>query len=106
MFSRGTERGELLGTDSPKMIALGCSFDSVSTRLCSWGCVHTGTQLMSCLVSNQDTTLLDQSSTEPLELKGYLNKYTNVAKGYSTRWFVLKQGVLSCKFPHVFPDVS
>ncbi|GJE89289.1 oxysterol-binding protein-domain-containing protein [Phanerochaete sordida] len=45
--------------------------------------------------TNQDTTLLDQSSTEPVELKGYLNKYTNVAKGYNTRWFVLKQGVLS-----------
>ncbi|KIP04311.1 hypothetical protein PHLGIDRAFT_93663 [Phlebiopsis gigantea 11061_1 CR5-6] len=45
--------------------------------------------------TNQDTTLLTSSSTEPQDLKGYLNKYTNVAKGYSTRWFVLKAGVLS-----------
>ncbi|KAI5119210.1 hypothetical protein M0805_007721 [Coniferiporia weirii] len=47
--------------------------------------------------TNQDTSLLDQagSSTEPPALKGYLSKYTNVAKGYNTRWFVLKNGVLS-----------
>ncbi|KAJ7708171.1 Oxysterol-binding protein-domain-containing protein [Mycena rosella] len=32
---------------------------------------------------------------EPPVLRGYLNKYTNVAKGYNTRWFVLKDGVLS-----------
>jgi hypothetical protein len=37
-------------------------------------------------------------SEEPPTLKGYLNKYTNVARGYNTRWFVLKDGVLSCKF--------
>lgn len=34
---------------------------------------------------------------EPPSLKGYLNKYTNVAKGYNTRWFVLRDGILSCK---------
>jgi hypothetical protein len=33
---------------------------------------------------------------EPPALRGYLSKYTNVAKGYATRWFVLKNGVLSC----------
>ncbi|KAF9070162.1 Oxysterol-binding protein-domain-containing protein [Rhodocollybia butyracea] len=31
----------------------------------------------------------------PPTLKGYLNKYTNVAKGYNTRWFVLRGGILS-----------
>ncbi|EPQ61347.1 hypothetical protein GLOTRDRAFT_69725 [Gloeophyllum trabeum ATCC 11539] len=45
--------------------------------------------------TNHDTTLLDVPSTEPPTLKGYLNKYTNVARGYNTRWFVLKDGVLS-----------
>ncbi|KAI0808977.1 Oxysterol-binding protein-domain-containing protein [Irpex lacteus] len=46
--------------------------------------------------TNQDTSLLgQQATTEPPEMRGYLNKYTNVAKGYSTRWFVLKDGVLS-----------
>jgi hypothetical protein len=49
------------------------------------------------IVANHDKTLL--SSTAPLTeaptLKGYLNKYANVAKGYNTRWFVLKNGVLS-----------
>ncbi|GBE78765.1 hypothetical protein SCP_0116570 [Sparassis crispa] len=45
--------------------------------------------------TNQDTTLINVPSSEPPELKGYLNKYTNVAKGYNTRWFVLKDGVLS-----------
>ena len=39
---------------------------------------------------------------DPPELKGYLNKYTNVAKGYNTRWFVLKDGVLSCKWFQVY----
>ncbi len=51
------------------------------------------------VVTNQDTSLLgQQATTEPPEMRGYLNKYTNVAKGYSTRWFVLKDGVLSCEY--------
>ncbi|THU98961.1 hypothetical protein K435DRAFT_720157 [Dendrothele bispora CBS 962.96] len=47
--------------------------------------------------ANHDTTLIQPSApTEPpTTLKGYLNKYTNVAKGYNTRWFVLKNGILS-----------
>ena len=48
-------------------------------------------------VANNDTTLLnDCPISGPPTLKGYLNKYTNVARGYSTRWFVLKDGALSC----------
>ncbi|KAI0303969.1 Oxysterol-binding protein-domain-containing protein [Russula brevipes] len=46
--------------------------------------------------ANSDTTLInDGPISGPPTLKGYLNKYTNVARGYSTRWFVLKDGVLS-----------
>ncbi|KAF5391163.1 hypothetical protein D9757_003103 [Collybiopsis confluens] len=52
--------------------------------------------------ANHDTTLISQLTQSrqsevqpPPTLKGYLNKYTNVAKGYNTRWFVLKGGVLS-----------
>ncbi|KAH8091395.1 Oxysterol-binding protein-domain-containing protein [Cristinia sonorae] len=45
--------------------------------------------------ANQDSSLIEPPSFEPPELKGYLNKYTNVAKGYNTRWFVLRNGVLS-----------
>lgn len=51
------------------------------------------------IVANRDTSLLtndNPSSAPPPTMKGYLNKYTNVAKGYNTRWFVLKDGVLSC----------
>ena len=48
-------------------------------------------------VTNLDRTLIEASPpTEPPVLKGYLNKYTNVARGYNTRWFVLEHGVLSC----------
>jgi hypothetical protein len=47
-------------------------------------------------VANQDTTLIEVPSSSPPVLKGYLNKYTNVARGYGTRWFVLKAGVFSC----------
>jgi oxysterol-binding protein 1 len=54
--------------------------------------------LIRTIVANQDTTLIDVSQTAPTILKGYLNKYTNVARGYSTRWFVLKGGVLSCSY--------
>ena len=55
------------------------------------------------LVANQDKTLIPSpaSQNEPVVLKGYLNKYTNMAKGYGTRWFVLKDGVLSCGFKSV-----
>lgn len=52
---------------------------------------------LSLTVANQDRTLIDTPSSEPPVLKGYLNKYTNVARGYGTRWFVLKNGVLSCE---------
>ncbi|PPQ82921.1 hypothetical protein CVT26_005088, partial [Gymnopilus dilepis] len=47
--------------------------------------------------ANYDKTLIPNPTplTEPPVLRGYLNKYTNVAKGYNTRWFVLKNGVLS-----------
>ncbi|KAF4610323.1 hypothetical protein D9613_010281 [Agrocybe pediades] len=47
--------------------------------------------------ANHDKTLINNSAplTEPPTLRGYLNKYTNVARGYNTRWFVLKNGVLS-----------
>jgi hypothetical protein len=49
-------------------------------------------------VANQDTTLIDIPTTTPPIMKGYLNKYTNVARGYNTRWFVLKAGVFSCSY--------
>ncbi|EGN94271.1 hypothetical protein SERLA73DRAFT_171297 [Serpula lacrymans var. lacrymans S7.3] len=45
--------------------------------------------------ANHDTTLIDAPISGPPALKGYLNKYTNVARGYNTRWFVLEDGVLS-----------
>ncbi|EIW65347.1 uncharacterized protein TRAVEDRAFT_111458 [Trametes versicolor FP-101664 SS1] len=45
--------------------------------------------------TNQDNSLISEPSAEPPELRGYLNKYTNVAKGYNARWFVLHNGVLS-----------
>ncbi|KAG2123665.1 Oxysterol-binding protein-domain-containing protein [Suillus cothurnatus] len=45
--------------------------------------------------ANHDTSLIEVPSSEPPVMKGYLNKYTNVAKGYNTRWFVLKDGVFT-----------
>ncbi|KDQ17455.1 hypothetical protein BOTBODRAFT_128393 [Botryobasidium botryosum FD-172 SS1] len=45
--------------------------------------------------TNQDFSLIGPSSSEPPSLRGYLQKYANVAKGYGTRWFVLKDGMLS-----------
>ena len=56
--------------------------------------------MMAIAVANHDKTLIPNPAplTEPPVLKGYLNKYTNVAKGYNTRWFVLKNGVFSCMF--------
>ena len=50
-------------------------------------------------VANRDTTLLDDpTSTTPPDMKGYLNKYANVAHGYNPRWIVLKNGILSCQY--------
>ncbi|KAJ7087915.1 Oxysterol-binding protein-domain-containing protein [Mycena belliarum] len=51
-------------------------------------------------LTNQDASLIRAANAgpgalEPPVLRGYLNKYTNVAKGYNTRWFVLKDGVIS-----------
>ncbi|KAF8629796.1 hypothetical protein AX17_005575 [Amanita inopinata Kibby_2008] len=45
--------------------------------------------------ANHDNTLINSSTSDLPTLRGYLNKYTNVAKGYNTRWFVLKGGVVS-----------
>ncbi|KAN0132580.1 Oxysterol-binding domain containing protein [Lactarius tabidus] len=46
--------------------------------------------------ANNDITLItDSLILGPPTLKGYLNKYINVARGYGTRWFVLKDDVLS-----------
>ncbi|CAE6526774.1 unnamed protein product, partial [Rhizoctonia solani] len=44
---------------------------------------------------NQDVTLIGSTLNEPPSHKGYLSKYANVAKGYNTRWFVLKDDMLS-----------
>lgn len=52
---------------------------------------------------NHDQTLLEAPSltaTQEPTMRGYLNKYGNVAKGYNNRWFVLKDGMLSCEFSH------
>jgi len=54
--------------------------------------------------TNRNTALIEpQPAGEPGVMKGYLNKYANVAKGYSTRWFVLKDGILSCT--HISHDI-
>ncbi|KAG8733086.1 hypothetical protein FRC11_008791 [Ceratobasidium sp. 423] len=44
---------------------------------------------------NQDVTLIGSTLNEPPSHKGYLSKYANMAKGYNTRWFVLKDDMLS-----------
>lgn len=47
--------------------------------------------------SNSDPTLANQSlaSSQPPTFRGYMGKWTNLAGGYKTRWFVLENGVLS-----------
>ncbi|KAG9093089.1 hypothetical protein FS749_015118 [Ceratobasidium sp. UAMH 11750] len=44
---------------------------------------------------NQDASLVGSITNDPPSYKGYLSKYANVAKGYNTRWFVLKDDMLS-----------
>ncbi|KAG8769879.1 hypothetical protein FRC12_004674 [Ceratobasidium sp. 428] len=44
---------------------------------------------------NQDSSLVGSITNDPPSYKGYLSKYANVAKGYNTRWFVLKDDMLS-----------
>ena|ERR1700761_6625201 len=61
--------------------------------------------LIYTLVTNQDTTLLDGPLTAAPTLKGFLNKYTNVAKGYNSRWFVLTDGILSCAYNMPICDI-
>ena len=76
---------------SAKMIRCACSCDNVSIIRVRIALPH------ALAVANSDTTLLNDGPVSgPSALKGYLNKYTNVARGYSTRWFVLKDGVMSC----------
>lgn len=57
--------------------------------------------------TNRNPALIEPPPVgEPAVLKGYLNKYANVARGYSTRWFVLREGMLSCMFcPYAAPDL-
>ncbi|KAH7330555.1 Oxysterol-binding protein-domain-containing protein [Rhizoctonia solani] len=44
---------------------------------------------------NQDVTLIGSTPSDPPTHKGFLSKYANMAKGYNTRWFVLKDDMLS-----------
>lgn len=90
---RGKGAGDGLGKDDRARVFL---------RQCKLIFIIYGdqSQLNLITVANHDTTLIDAAGPtekEPPVLKGYLNKYTNVAKGYGTRWFVLKNGVLSCR---------
>src|SRR6266852_6812982 len=92
MYSFGIARVALCRRLPVKMTRCACSCGNVSTILC-----HVLLSYHPLAVANNDTTLLhDGPISGPSTLKGYLNKYTNVARGYSTRWFVLKDGVLSC----------
>lgn len=92
MCSSGTARVVLYKRLLAKTTRCAYFCDSVSTALCLCLSVYSSTA-----VANNDTTLINDSHlTGPPTLRGYLNKYTNVARGYSTRWFVLKDGVLSC----------
>lgn len=73
-------------------------FDSVSPKVCNCS----DARLIAYAVTNQDIALLEDAPSGPPQMKGFLNKYTNVAKGYNSRWFVLKDGVLSCRCsPHL-----
>ncbi|KAG6899116.1 hypothetical protein C0995_007016, partial [Termitomyces sp. Mi166 len=47
------------------------------------------------LLGENETVSASACDADPPMMKGYLNKYANVAKGYNTRWFVLKNGILS-----------
>jgi oxysterol-binding protein 1 len=86
---KGRPVQEVAGKDDKMRVFLRqCEYHSVSRLI---GLSHP------LAVANNDTTLLnDDPISGPSTLKGYLNKYTNVARGYSTRWFVLKDGILSC----------
>ncbi|GAC71329.1 hypothetical protein PANT_2d00058 [Moesziomyces antarcticus T-34] len=46
---------------------------------------------------NADAARASQAahSGQPPSFKGYLGKWTNIAHGYKTRWFVLEDGILS-----------
>ncbi|TKY86449.1 hypothetical protein EX895_004598 [Sporisorium graminicola] len=46
---------------------------------------------------NADAAKASQASHsgQPPSFKGYLGKWTNIAHGYKTRWFVLEDGILS-----------
>lgn len=97
MFLSGTNEGKLWA--KVEAGAKTIKFGSFCGNVSFFGRLYIP-RLISCfVVTNQDKSLLDQapSGNEPPSLKGYLSKYTNVAKGYNTRWFVLKNGILSCK---------
>jgi ankyrin repeat protein len=87
---KGRAVQEVVGKDDNIRVFLRqCEYNPQS--ILPFPCVH------SVAVANNDSTLLnDAPISGPPTLKGHLNKYTNVARGYSTRWFVLKDGVLSC----------
>jgi len=92
MYSFGIARVALCRRWSAKMTRCAFFCDNVSAIQC-----HVLLYFHTLAVANNDTTLLnDGPISGPSTLKGHLNKYTNVARGYSTRWFVLKDGVLSC----------
>lgn len=49
--------------------------------------------------NNQKALAQRKDDGSPVTQRGYLMKYTNVAHGYKSRWFVIDNGVLSCALP-------
>ncbi|CED83942.1 Oxysterol-binding protein [Phaffia rhodozyma] len=45
--------------------------------------------------NNQKALLQSRPDGKPITQRGYLMKWTNVARGYKSRWFVIEHGILS-----------
>jgi len=68
-----------------------------STSLASGVSLAAGTMSVSPVLGGQTPSAITGQSgrAPPPEMKGYLSKWTNMARGYRTRWFVLHHGHIS-----------
>lgn len=45
--------------------------------------------------SGSNTSPISPTTAQPPSMRGYLSKWTNMARGYRSRWFVLDNGELN-----------
>ncbi|KAM0748994.1 hypothetical protein T439DRAFT_316102 [Meredithblackwellia eburnea MCA 4105] len=91
--------GDVLARDRKGKLAVDLAKDERVKSVLRQAATSEGRALKAAATSSGAGSTTDTSSApqlgQPPAMKGYLSKWTNMARGYKPRWFVLERGVLS-----------